>query len=72
MKLLKRRELKKINYFGIEFELDSDFMGSISTHADGWVFATEVDYNDDFVRSIFLGIVDLEGTDWKDTLMEIE
>jgi hypothetical protein len=72
MKLLSRPDTKKVNYFGIEFELDVEFSGYIKTHAEGWVYATAVDWRGDFISSTYLGIVDLEGMDWKDTLVEIK
>jgi hypothetical protein len=71
MKLLSGRETKKVDYFGIEFELDKNFKGFIKTHCDSWVFATELDWRGEFVSSTFLGVVDLEGMDWQDTVMEI-
>ncbi len=72
MKLLSKPEKKKVDYFGIEFELPKYFKGYIRTHDDGMVFASELDWQGEFVSSEFLGIVDLEGMDWKDTLVEVE
>jgi hypothetical protein len=71
MKLISGRKLKKVDYFGIEFELPECFRGHIKTHQDGWVFAVEEDYAGNFITSTFLGVVDLEGMDWKDTLVEV-
>lgn len=72
MKLITGRKVKRVDYFGIEFELPEGFIGHIKTHQDGWVFAVETDWQGNFISSTFLGIVDLEGMDWKDTLMEVE
>jgi hypothetical protein len=71
MKLLSGKKVKKVNYFGIEFELPECFKGHIKTHQDGWVFAVEEDCLGDFVSSTFLGTVDLEGMSWEDTRMEV-
>jgi hypothetical protein len=72
MKLTRRPSSKVVDYFGIEFELDEYFRGYIQTHSDGFVFANETNWDGSFVSSTFLGVVDLEGMDWRDTMVEVE
>lgn len=80
MKKLLGNNFKVVNYFGVELMLDTEVKYLVTTK-DGDIVASkhtpELDpqlgwlYDYD-AHSEFIAVVDLEGMDWKDTLMEVK
>lgn len=70
---LKEQSFKTIKYFGIVISVPEEVL-YVAVDEDGEVYGYEIEphYNihswDAYYNNHFLGVVDLEGMDWKETL----
>jgi hypothetical protein len=79
MKLVFGNKYKTVSYFGIDL-IVADYIKFIVTNSRGEVYGSkdepELDHQngwlyDYYAFSDYIASVDLEGMDWKDTLMEV-